>query len=584
MSLVFMAVIMVASVSVVSYEGNFVSQTKKNYNREKALALAEAGINQAVYQLNQTAGSYTGETFTFGNGTVVTRVTDIDSLNKNLEATAYIPNAISPTTQRKVTLKVSVEPSTDALAFHYGVQVGDGGLTMGSGAEVDGNIYSNGSISGAGVSHSTITGDTFVAGAAAATPDQQATASDSDFMFGKTSSQIDAAQGFRPSVGSPLTKVSLLLKKVGQPSNINVHLVSDGGGVPTKTSLSQGALQASLVTTSYGWVDVTFSSPYTVQPETDYWLVLDAGRDSDNYWYWAKDNAAGYARGAAFYTDSWSTGNPGWSAVGGDMAFKIWLGGAPTFIDGVKITGHARANTIVDSEVGGDAYFQVLTDTEVDGVEHSGSPDPALQPFPISDGNVADWKLAAEAGGTIVGDYHPLPGEVMFGPKKITGNLILDNNQILILTGTVWAQGYIDVSNGASIRLHPDYGRNSGVILTDKWMQIGNNGVFSGSGDEDSFLMMVSLANCRGGTQTPDCAANNSAIILHNNVNSTIFYAPDGLIYLNNLVEVKEAAGYMMHLSNNTEVDYESGLANALFSNGPSGAWTAVKGTWQEKP
>ncbi|MEK7508435.1 MAG: hypothetical protein AAB568_01100, partial [Patescibacteria group bacterium] len=102
MSLVFMAVIMVASVSVVSYEGNFVLQTKKNYNREKALALAEAGINQAVYQLNQTAGSYTGETFTFGDGAVVTQVINIDGFNKTLEATAYIPNAVSPIAQRKV--------------------------------------------------------------------------------------------------------------------------------------------------------------------------------------------------------------------------------------------------------------------------------------------------------------------------------------------------------------------------------------------------------------------------------------------------------------------------------------------------
>ena len=109
-----------------------------------------------------------------------------------------------------------------------------------------------------------------------------------------------------------------------------------------------------------------------------------------------------------------------------------------------------------------------------------------------------------------------------------------------------------------------------------------NNGVFSGSGNEDSFLLMISLASCRGGTQTADCADNNSSILLRNNVNSTIFYAPNGLIHLNNLVEVKEAAGYMMHLSNNAEVDYESGMANAQFSNGPAGVWAAVRGAWQE--
>lgn len=583
MSLVFMAVIMVASVSVVSYEGNFVVQTKKNYNREKTLALAEAGINQAVYQLNQTAGSYAGETFDFGGGTVVTRVTDIDSLNKNLEATAYIPNAISPTTQRRVTLKVSAEPATSSVSFHYGVQVGEGGLTMGSGAKVGGNIYSNGSISGSGANHSTITGDAFVAGGAAATADQQAIASDSDFRFGKVSSQVDVAQSFRPATSSLLTKVSLLIKKYDNPSNVTVYLVSNSGSAPTKTALAQGTLRSSLVTTNYGWVDVTFTSPYTVQANTTYWILIDAYQDDDDYWYWAKDNAAGYTRGAPAYTSRWNIGNPTWTPISGDLAFKVWLGGAATFIDGVAVGGDARANTISDSEVEDSAYYQTLINTTVGGSQYPASPDPALQPFPISDGNVADWKQAAEAGGTVTGDFHPSVGETYFGPKKITGNLILDNNQTLILTGTLWVQGYVEVSNGAAIRLHPDYGRNSGVILTDKWMQMSNNGVFSGSGNPDSFLMMVSLASCRGGTQTSDCATNNSAVVLYNNVDSTIFYAPNGLVYMNNRAEVKEVTAYALYLSNNAEVDYHSGLANAQFSNGPSGAWVAVRGTWQEK-
>ena len=582
MSLVFMAVIMVASVSVVSYEGNFVLQTKKNYNREKALALAEAGINQAVYQLNQTAGSYTGETFTFGDGAVVTQVINIDGFNKTLEATAYIPNAVSPIAQRKVILKVSTEPSTDALAFHYGVQVGDGGVFIGMGAEIDGNVYSNGPITGADKDHSTITGDAWVAGAAAAIPDQQSTSSNSDFRFGKDSSPVDTAQSFQPTISAPLTKVSILLKKHDSPSDVTVYLVSNSGSAPTKTALAQGTLRSSLVTTNYGWVDVTFTSPYTVQANTTYWILIDAYEDDDEYWYWAKDSAAGYTRGAPAYTSRWNVGNPTWTPISGDLAFKAWFGGQPGTLDNVKVEGDARANTISNSDVVRDAYFQTLSNTTVGGTQHPGSADPPTQAFPVSDGNIADWKQAAEAGGTVIGDFRPSAGETRLGPKKITGNLILDNHQILILTGTVWVQGYIDVGNGGSIRLDPNYGRNSGMIIVDKWAQISNNGAFSGSGDEDSFLMMISLTNCRGGTQTPDCATNNSAIVLYNNVDSTIFYAPNGLIYLNNLVEIKEVTGYMLHLSNNTEVDYHSGLANALFSNGPSGAWSAVRGTWQE--
>ncbi len=583
LSLVFMAIIMIASVSVVSYEGSFVLQTKKNYNREKALALAEAGINQAVYQLNQTAGSYTGETFDFGNGTVITRLTDIDSLNKHIEATAYFPNAVAPTTQRTVTLDISAEPATDGVGFHYGVQVGDGGLTMGLGTKIDGNIYSNGPIQGSGDTKSIITGDAFVAGAAAAAPNQQMISYNSNFIFGWIWPIIDPGQSFKTTSTSPLTKVSLLLKKVGTPSDLTVYLVSSSYGYPTKNVLSQGTLHASQVSGSYNWVDVTFSSPYTVQAETTYWLVTDAYQNSQNYWSWAQAMPGSYDRGAAAITYSWNERFPIWVILGTDLAFKVWLGGVPNFIDSVKVEGSARANIISDSDIVHDAYYQVLTDTTVGENQYPGSADLPIQAFPVSDGNIAEWKQAAEAGGTITGDFHPAAGETRLGPKKITGNLILDNNQTLILTGTIWVQGYIDVGNGGSIRLDPDYGRNSGIILADKYIQVSNNGVFGGSGDPDSFLMMVSLANCRGGTQTPDCASNNSAVVLYNNVDSTIFYAPDGLIYLNNLVEIKEATGYMLHLSNNAEVDYESGLANALFSNGPSGSWSAVRGAWQEK-
>lgn len=583
LGLVFLAVISLATVSLVTYEGTYVQLARKNYEKEKALEMAEAGLNKAIWSLNQTGGVYSGETFNFGNGVVVVQVTDLDPKNKLLEATGYLPDNLSPRVQKKIRIKTSAEPPTTSVGFHYGVQVGEGGVTMENGSLINGNVYSNGNFQGAGVGKSIITGGAWVAGGGAAVADQAEEFYNSDFIFGRNTPQIDAAQSFRPTTTGFLNKVSLFMKKTGQPPNLTIYLVLDNFGQPSKLSLGQATLRASLVTGEYGWVEASFSLPPLLFANIPYWLVVDASKDSDDYWIWARDSLDSYERGTAFYSPDWQAKTPSWTPLSADLDFKVWLGGIPTFIMGVSVNGSAHANSLIGSAIGADAYYQNLILTTVGGVKYPNSPDPGPQDFPISEGNLSDWKQAAAAGGTIAGDFHPAGGDIItLGPKKITGNLLLDNNQTLIITGTVWVQGNIDISNNGTIRLDAGYQENSGIILADGWMHLKNNGSFSGSGDDHSFLILISLAPCQGGEQTPSCANHNAAVDLHNNVDSTIFYAPRGLVYLHNRVEVQELTAYKIHLSENTEIDYESGLASVFFTNGPGGAWQAVKGYWQE--
>lgn len=583
LGLVFLAVVSLAAVSVVSYEGVYVRQARKNYHQEQTLALAEAGINKAVWKLNQTSGSYSGETLNFGGGTVVVTVANVDSKNKLLEATAYLPDQIHPLSQKKVRLKISDEPPSSAVSFHYGVQVGEGGVTMENGSLINGNLYSNGSLSGDGVGHSTIADDVWVAGGSQPVADQAMETTDSDFTFGRVSPQLDSAQGFTPATSTVLNKVSLYLKKVGSPTNLTIYIVTDNNGQPSKNSIAQAALQSSLVSTDYSWLDVSFSAPPSLIANTLYWILIDTSADINNYWLWGKNSADNYARGTAFYSVNWNVKTPIWTALGADLAFKAWLGGVATFIEGLTIGGDVHVNTINNSSVNGDAYYQALADTIVIGSKFPNSPDPGPQSYPISAANIANWKAAAAAGNTIEGDFNPSDWSITsLGPTKINGNLIIDNGQILKITGTVWVTGHIEIDNLAIIILDPKYEDNSGVILTDGWIHVSNNGLFLGSGHVNSFIMMVSLSPCKGGDQTPACADHNAAIDIHNNVFSTIFYAPEGLIYLHNRVTIKEAVAYKLQLSQNTEVDYESGLAQASFTNGPGGSWQAVKGYWQE--
>lgn len=119
----------------------------------QALAIAEAGIDEAIYRLNQD-GNYTGETNTaVGNGVYTVAVSSVNSATKRLTATGSVPNTANPRATKTVTALASIDTTT--IAFHYGVQVGAGGLDMNNNAQINGNIYSDGPITGSGV----ITGD-----------------------------------------------------------------------------------------------------------------------------------------------------------------------------------------------------------------------------------------------------------------------------------------------------------------------------------------------------------------------------------------------------------------------------------------
>ncbi len=133
----------------------------------QAFELAEAGVDEAVYQLNQN-GEYAGETTALGAGVYTAVVSDVSTNVKRVTVTGSVPNAASPTAIKAVTTLVGL--NTSVVSFHYGVQVGAGGVSMGNGSEIQGSFFSNGSISAGGTNSSgTITGDATVASGTPAT-------------------------------------------------------------------------------------------------------------------------------------------------------------------------------------------------------------------------------------------------------------------------------------------------------------------------------------------------------------------------------------------------------------------------------
>lgn len=144
--LVFMLVIMVLISGMVGYAGLQARSHRQAVAREQAISIAEAGIEKAIWKLNNQTG-YTGETGTvFGAGIYSVTITDLSSTSKLIKAEAYVPNQANFRGRR--TIQATVTTGTTNISFNYGVQIGQGGLEMSNSAMVLGNVYSGGDIIG----------------------------------------------------------------------------------------------------------------------------------------------------------------------------------------------------------------------------------------------------------------------------------------------------------------------------------------------------------------------------------------------------------------------------------------------------
>ena len=545
-------------------------RTKNIITSTGAYYLAEAGNEDAYYRLKN--GMQTSPTWTIVLNNATTTVSIVTSGNTS-EITSV---ADKDSYIRKV--KTIVSTTETNAEFYYGAQIGEGGVSMGENSEITGSIMANGTIQGDLANK--ITGDVVVSSSIVEDATALSVACNQDQMVGKADPEIDLAQSFIPSETKKLSKVSLYIKKVGTPGDRTISIVADNAGLPDTTSLADGVLDKDLVGTDYAWIDVSFPVPATLTASQTYWIVFDAAKNSNHYWIWCRDNSGGYGDGVVKCSEDW-TNYPTdlWVDVVGDMTFKTYLGEGFSEINKVHVQSTAKANTITNTTVDGDAYYQTLINTTIIGTPYPGSPNPPNVPLPLSDENIASWKADAEAGGTIVGDYLAVT-EVM-GPIKIDGNFSIVGGNVLTISGVVYITGDIEPGVNATIQCDPLFGEQSCVLITDGYVDISNNVVFSGSGDPKSYLMILTtIENCLGGVQTLSCGPENSAVYIKNNATGAIFYASDSLVHISNGVNVTSIIGYKFRLDNNATVTYENNVSDLIFSSGVGGGWRMNE--WEE--
>jgi hypothetical protein len=185
------------------------------------------------------------------------------------------------------------------------------------------------------------------------------------------------------------------------------------------------------------------------------------------------------------------------------------------------------------------------------------------------------------------GGWYEINTDTTIGNLKVECNLRIRKSgvsTVVTLTGPIWVVGNIEFDQGPRLVVSPSLGRRSVQIiadnpanrLTSSKISIRNSTEFIGSGHSASFIMVLSQNNSAelGGVEVAiDIGqSSNGALLL---------YSGHGLISIGNSIFLKSVTGYKTSIGNNSNVVYDTGLANVLFTGGPGGGYV-IRSWYQE--
>ncbi|MEN9647514.1 MAG: hypothetical protein RLY57_318 [Candidatus Parcubacteria bacterium] len=547
--------------------------TRSVYTSKQNFYAAESLSEDIAYRLQNSISVSSSESLTVGGSSATASIVTSGG-NKDIEVTAQNSGLI-----RKIKSRLT---TSTGIAFNYGLQAGNGGMTIDGGSTIIGNLYANGSINAISA---TITGTAVAADSSATSTDQinntPATPTAS-VNFRNVSASRDLAQSFQVSDTSPLGKVGFYIKKTGSPADATIKIVADSAGTPSSTVMPIGTatLSAGGVTTSYGWVDVTFATPVSLIPSTRYWIIVQSSTQSATNYYTIGANTS-------TSTNNAKTGTFGgtWTNTNLNTYYKTYLGGTTATIGGASystgfmvgsstaLTGDAWARTVKGTTAYGKIYCLTGTNNNKSCDTSKGVPSPT--PLPFSDANLDSWKDSALAGGTTTGNVTVGFAGATMGPKKITGNLLVNGGGTLTLTGPLWVVGTVTVTGGGKIKLQSGYGRSSETIISDGTITISGGGSL-GSGTTGSYLFVVSTSQCPNAV---GCSGAN-AISISGGAGAIAANAQYGTVGLSGGASISAVVGNQVSVTGGSTVTYDNGLASPEFNSGPAGGYTIS--SWQE--
>ena len=253
-------------------------------------------------------------------------------------------------------------------------------------------------------------------------------------------------------------------------------------------------------------------------------------------------------------------------------------------VDGVHATSSVYAHSISNSDIDKDAYYTTISGTTVDGTKYPGSPDQATSSLPITDAMIENWENSAAVSVINSPCPYEINSNVTIGPVKINCNLKIKGSPTVTIAGPAWVVGNIEIENSPIIKLASSLGANSVAIIADNpsnrttgsKIELENSAQFQNSGTDGSYILFISQNNSaqNGGSE--------KAIRAENSISGEVLvYAGHGEVHLKNNVSLREVSAYKIRLSNYAQVVYETGLANLLFTSGPSGGYSIE--SWREQ-
>ncbi len=551
-------------------------QVTKSFTKSKeAFLLASSASWEALYRLENGMALASSETLTLAQGTSIINVSDFSN-DKTVSVTTDVDSY-----QRNYQIDLI---QTAGVSFSYGLQAGQGGFVMYGSSGINGSAYSNGDIVGIGGPF--ITGTAISANiddpVVSITNNRGTLTPPYELQFGGNATPQDVAQSFTVSTSTPISSVRIFIKKSGSRlmNNVIMRITSDNASKPSKTTITQGAISASTVTTSYGYLIIPLNDVVSLTPGVTYWIVFDTSTTGGQY-YSLGANDATYLDGES-RSGNWASNNGGtWSnvaPVGKDIYFDVYAGGSTGIISGVSVgsggVGDAWAHEVKNSTVAGRIYCRTASGNNK--VCNTSRPDPVQQAMPISDANIEAWKAEAAAGGAT--STISLSGSEIktIGSTKIDGNLTVGSGAILNIEGTIYVTGNVAISGDAVIRVTPSAGAVSSIIVTDGQVISRGKAQYQGSGTPGSYILVVTTSTCPMG---PKCSGR-SAVSMTGSTGAVVLNAQQGTIEFTGGARARQATGHTITMSGGTIVDYDTGLANMNFTSGPSGSW-AIE-SWKE--
>jgi len=632
LTIVFLGVVLSLATFLFERSNQYSQVTSRRVGESAALVLAESGLEKAIWCLNNPADltncpnnpNFTGESdVALTNGTFSTQVSGFSN-TRTVDAYGTATTSMGPVTKH---LQVLLTTNNTNASFQYGVQAGEGGIVLDNNATINGNAYTNGSITGG--NNSSLAGDAVLA-VSKPTTDQVSDFSVDPLLtknIGDATSTLYLAQSFQSGGNEKIYSLDLKLAKHNSPaSTVTLFIYSDVAGTPganisgSGQGLIAGVPADSPAGWENGWTNQIFNPGTILLPNTTYWLVLQvSGSNSSKYWTVVRsvDDTA-YASGTAKV----GAGLGSLTALNADIAFKINVGGEYPTLSVPYIGGNAYSHVIDGTVIGKEAFYQSLVGTvkannatEICSMTptsfcHPNSADQPPQNFPLSSAQIAQMEAQAAASGNIINCTPTcnIPSGSTIGPAKYNGNVLIDafNGQVY-LDGTVWINGNLTVSNGARVELTAGYGLNSGTIIVDNPSAPATSGIVTLNNNSD---LRGNYSNCSGTPKVcsagpkagqicitdTDCPNKNYIMIISmnadpaltirsvdvsNNLSAGVIYAPYGLVYVSNNAHLNEVTAQKIHLSENCQIDYETGLASVIFTSGPGATWVYQHGTYQ---